>query len=67
MTDSMSELVLHTPFIWVFISTYVDIGTEKLPISSEIKVRDQWSTSKIWILPLTTDTPSPDYGSLPSN
>ena len=39
------------PFIWVFIITYVDKGTSKVPILTKIGVCVQGSTSKIWNSP----------------
>ena len=47
-TAYLSELVLCTLFIWVYISTYVDKGTVKVPILAEIGVCAQGPTSKIW-------------------
>ena len=38
--------MLHTPFIWLYISRYVYNGTTKVPISSEIGVRVQGSISR---------------------
>ena len=48
ITAYLSGIVLHTPFVWVSISEYVDNGTSKVPISEEIGVHVQVLTSKIW-------------------
>ena len=48
VTDTWSELVLSTPFIWVSSSTYVNNGAAKVPISAEIGVCVQGLTSDIW-------------------
>ena len=48
ITTSLSGMVIRNPFIWVSISTYVNNGIIKVPISAEIGVRIQQSTSKIW-------------------
>ena len=48
ITASLSEIVLPTHFIWVYIITYVNNGTSKVSILAEIGVRIQEATSKIW-------------------
>ena len=40
-TASLSDIVLHTHFIWVYISVYVDNGTAKVSILAKIGVRVQ--------------------------
>ena len=44
---------MHTPLIWVYISTYINNGTTKVPILAKIGFGVQGSTFKIWNLPLT--------------
>ena len=47
-TASLSEMLLHTPLIWVSISPYVDNGTAKVPILAKMWVRVLRPTSEIW-------------------
>ena len=47
----MPKLGIGTRFICFFISTYRDKGIAKVPISSEIGVCVQGSTSKVWNSP----------------
>ena len=53
----LSELVCGTPFPWVYISSYVNNDTAKVPILAEIGVHVQGSTCKIWNLSLSLNSP----------
>ena len=47
MHASLLKIRIWYPLKWVFISTYVDKETAKVPISTKIRVRFEGSTSKI--------------------
>ena len=51
ISESMYKLGIGTPFICVVMSKNVDKGISKVPLSPEIGVRVQVSTSKIYNLP----------------
>ena len=56
---SFPVLFIRTNSVWVSISTYVNNGTTKVPISAKIGFRVQGSTSEVWNYPVESPLPLP--------